>query len=60
MTRTFDQMTEMPERWALALRLRRRGHTLKAIGERLGVTTGRAAQIIRSAKRRARNIAANR
>ena len=60
MARTFDQITEMPPRWAMALDLRKRGHTLKVIGERLGVTTERAAQIVRSAERRSRNIAAKR
>lgn len=51
--RTFDQITEMPPRWAKAMTLRSEGHTYQAIGNELGVTANRAWQIVRAAKRRA-------
>lgn len=54
MGRTFDEITEMPERWAKALELRAQGLKFKAIGEALGgVTAHRARQIVRAATRRA-------
>lgn len=58
MPRTFDEITEMPERWAQALALRAQGLTYQAIGNVLGVTGLRARQIVRAAQRRARIIEA--
>lgn len=57
MSRRYPPTDIMPERWIIALELRREGLPFSRIGEELSVTKERAAQIVRKAERRARDLA---